>query len=105
MDDLFRVPWLLLERQHHRVGNDIVDEIGAGRAGITEIASLKRRRPIGKNADPRIGGMTLEVDRNIGLEIPQKPGDLLIGARSHVEKAIKRRNKPRAKRAAVIRTK
>ena len=65
MHDFFVVERLLIERHDDGIGDDIVEEIGAGRTWITEITSLNGSRPIGKNTDPGLGRVAFKVNRNI----------------------------------------
>ena len=78
VDDGLGVERLLVERQHDPVGDDVVDEVGPHRSRIAEIAHLNRRRPMGQDARPLVLGMTLEVDRNVDLEVAQQARHLAV---------------------------
>src|SRR5580704_1211990 len=104
VDDLLRIEWLVLKRRHRRVGDDVVDELGPHCAGKAEIAYLDRRRTIRKNAGPRILSMSLQINRNIDLEIVEELGGFLVALSADIIKLIKRRDEPPARPALVVLT-
>jgi hypothetical protein len=63
MHDLFGVVRLLIERRDDRIGDDVVDKAGTGRAGKAEIARLDR------------SGESQDAERNIGSG-PSGDGDM-----------------------------
>ena len=78
MNDLFGIVRLLVEREDDRVGDDVVDEVRPCRAGKSEIAHLDRRRTKCQDAEARMLGMTVQVDRDVDLKIVDELRDLLV---------------------------
>ena len=89
MHDLFSVKWLLFERHNGLVSNDVVNEIGAHRARITEIAHLDGAGPSGEDAGARIRGETIQIDGDIDLQAADKLRDLLVALLANIDEAVK----------------
>src|SRR5215813_13294002 len=92
----------MLERRDHRITDHIVDEISADRAGIAEIAHLERSAAVGEDAEPRIPGMALEVDRDVDLELMQELRRIVIAAHTHVMEGVERFHQPPADVAVIV---
>src|SRR5262244_875244 len=67
MHDFFAVMLLLIERQSHAVGQNVIYEVHAHRRGISEIADLDRRWTVGQDCRPRLLSVALQVDSDIDI--------------------------------------
>jgi hypothetical protein len=90
---LLGVEHVFARRNHDGIGNDVVDEIRAQGAGMTEIVHLDRRRAGGENAGPGIAAMAHEVDRDVDLVVADALGDVAVAQRTHVVKRIEGRHR------------
>jgi len=86
MHDLLGHGRLLVERQRHRVGDDVVDEIGPHGPGIAQIVDLDRGRTSRQDGGAAILRIAVEVDRDIHVEIADVARGVRIGgAANHIE--------------------
>ena len=102
MHDFFRPERLLVERQHDRIGDDVIDEIGAHGSGIAEIAHLDRRGTMGENARAAIEREAFEIDRDVDLELVKQLRRLVIAARTDFVEPVEAGDESRAHVAAVV---
>ena len=103
LHDPLAKPTLGRERQDGRIADNVIDEVGPGRARIAEVDNLNRRRTTGQDARPGALGVAVQIDDDIGSEIVQQLRDLAIRLRAHVEKSIEGRRDACAQGAAVVR--
>ena len=101
-NDLLTVERLLVGRQNHRIRDDVVYEISAGRAGEAEIADLNRSCTAGKDADARVPGVAHQIDGDVHIEVAQQPGGVRVGLSRHIDEAIEAPDQPFADRTVVI---
>ena len=80
MHDRLAVERLPVERQHDRIGDDVVDIVRGHGGEIAEIADLDRRRAARQNAGAGILGVADEVDGDVDVEIAQRLRGIVIGA-------------------------
>jgi len=95
---------LLIERQSHAVGQNVIYEVHAHRRRVSEIADLDRRWTVGQDCRPRLLGVALQVDSDIDIEIEQKLGHFAITAQHHVVELVERLDQPRTDLATIIGT-
>ena len=69
MHDPFREELLLIERQHDRVHDHIIIEIGAERSRKPQIIHLKGRRPVRKNPGASFVCVAGPVDHDIDPKV------------------------------------
>src|SRR5260370_21267613 len=84
MNNVLSVVRLLVEREHRRVGDDVVDEVRASRTGISQIVHLDRCWTQRQDAEAFVLGMTVEVNRDIGLKLVAEPRDVPTALRPYV---------------------
>ena len=89
IDNLFGVAGLVLRRDEHGIGNQIVDKRRAKRAGIPQKMHLDRRRSGSQNAQPGILRVALEIDGYINLKLTDDAGDFGIGFICDYDELIK----------------
>ena len=104
MDDPFAVVVLLVRRQHHSVGQNIVDEVDAHGGGKSEIADLDRCRPVGQYRRARLLGVALEIDGDVDVESAQELRRLPVAAQTDIVEPIKCFDEPGTDLAAVVGT-
>src|SRR6202044_2122396 len=92
---LFALERTFSRRQHERVGDDVVEEIGARRAGVTEIVDLDRDRAGSENAGPAAASMPGEVDRDVDLEFAQAFADLAVARGVEIVEQVAPEHHPR----------
>ena len=102
--DLLAVERLFARCDHDRVGDDVVDVVGAHRSRITEIVHLDGRRAAREIRVPRIAGEAVQVDRDVDLHPAQERGDFVVAFLAHVDEAIERGLDPRPCFAFVVGT-
>src|SRR5262249_34536128 len=78
------------------------DEVGPRRAGVTEVAHLDRRRPVGQNANPGIFGMAGDIDHDVDRKLADERRDLAVRSFPYIMEAINGCRYPRPWFAALI---
>ena len=71
MDDLLIIKALLIQGQHGRIRQDVIQEVGTHSAGIAKIADLYRCQPRGEGRKPRILRIALQVNGDINPSTPR----------------------------------
>ena len=94
----------MFDRQDYRIGDNVVDEVGAHRGGKTLIVDLDRRRAMRENARPTILCMAGQIDCDINLTIVEQLGDFFVAPTADIMKLIKCRDHPLSRCTAVIHT-
>ena len=78
----------MLERRHHRIGDDIIHEGCAAGAGIAQPSRLHRRRPPREYARPRTLGMAAQVNGDIYFHLAHPPRNDIAVQRRHVVELV-----------------
>ena len=89
VNKLLVVERLLIGRNHHRVGQEIVDEIRAQSAGVAEIARLHRRRSEGQDARACMVGITHQIDQDVDAVGGDEPRRILVRQRAQIGEPVK----------------
>src|SRR5262249_5533325 len=84
VDDPFGDKSLLVERQHHLVGENIVDEFGAGRSCKSQVVDLDGCRTIGQDIRSTTARQAVEVDGDVHPKIVDELGDVAVAVRRNV---------------------
>ena len=79
MDDFLIIKALLINGQHGRIRQDVIQEVGTHSAGIAKIADLYRCQPRGEGRKPGILGVALQVNGNINARLARCCDDRAIG--------------------------
>ena len=104
MHDAFAEERLLVERQHGRVGEDVIDERRPGGAGKPHIADLDRGGAMGQHPWPAAAGQAVEIDRDVDVEIMEQAGDVPVAIRRHIMEPIERPRDAQPRVARIVRT-
>jgi hypothetical protein len=94
----------LSERRDDAIADEIIDEWGAGRPRIPQIAHLDRRRAQGKRRGDCTMGVAFEIDQDIDSVGLNLSGEMARGRCGCIDKAIESPDQPRPSRAAVVGT-
>ena len=94
----------MVRRLDNPVGDDIIDEIRAGRAGIPHVFRLHRRGAMRQNPGPRAAGMAPEIHRDIDFPGPQLRRHLAVALRPGIVESIEGLHQPCAHVAAIVGT-
>src|SRR5262245_5603025 len=100
--DPLRVIRLLIERQHDRIGDDVVEEVSPRRSWVAKIADLDGNWTRGENCKAAVARERRQVDGNVNLELRQEVRDIPVGSVSNVQEAIECVGEVRPHFAAVI---
>ena len=99
--NLFREIALLRSRDDGSIGDDVVDEISATRAGITEIADLDRCRPLREDVGAAVPGEAVQVDQDVDLRGPDHLRNLDVAEPRAVEECSEGAFQPPAHRRLI----
>ncbi len=75
-------------RQHHAVGDDVVDVGSAHRRGIPNVAYLRRGRAQREDAGAGVGGVTGQINGDIDTQLARQDRNLTVAHQAHVVKMI-----------------
>ena len=102
MHDLFIEITLMLHRRDERVGDDVVDEVSAHRAGIAEIVHLDRRRAMRHDRGGCVSRIAFQVDQNVDAVRRNTPRALSIGQPRHDVEAVEGAHEPPPHQTAIV---
>src|SRR5206468_1016103 len=102
--DLFRVIPKMLLGYDDTIGNDVVDELGAHRSGVTEVAHLNRRRTAHKYFWTGIVGESFQVHGDVDFQVSKEPRYFAIALMANVDKSVKGAPQTRSHFAAIVGT-
>jgi hypothetical protein len=102
VDDLLGEELLLIERQDHFVGQDVIDEVGAHGGRKAEISDRDRSRPVGEYLRAAVQGVAGKIDDDIGAQIMQERRNVEVARGAHVMKAVECPDQPSPRGAAVV---
>ena len=86
--DLFAVTRAVVRRDEDRVGYQVIDVRGPGGARVAEVMGLHRGEPVGEDTQPAVGGVALQVDGDVDLQLPRQAGGFQVGQPAHLEEAV-----------------
>jgi hypothetical protein len=87
---VFAVAGTLLGRHDEAVGEDVVDVIGAGGAGMAEPACLGRCRPPRQDARVAVVGETRQIDDDTDLQLANELRRLEIALPLDIDETVER---------------